>query len=834
MGIFLAPVAPFFKSEEGNFIASIEINNVNAQIAGTNTIQHNGPDKENTAAPAPTSNGFASALLSGTLGVVLSVINGILSIIFQVVAVFTQAAATFLDFFIYYSTNSDSYTTGFIEKAWSAVRDIANMLFIITLLYVAIKTILGLNVTNNKKLISAVVVIALVINFSLFTTKVVVDASNILAKVFYNNIKSIDGRVKDANGNYTTELENIDGQKSISVGLAQKFNPQKLFGKPSPTKGDGELIFITLLSIIVMLFMIYIFLSVAFLFLGRVVGLWISMIFSPLAFISYAVPFDIPGLGHKQWWNELLKNAFLAPIFIFFLYIIIMFADFIEVVPPPSLDIYDVVNSSMKTVLPFAIVIVLLMKAKEIAVTYSGKIGEMFISGAKMLGGLALGAATGGTALALSGTVGKLSSKAAGSEGLKDVAEKKGILGFGARMALKSANYGSKASFDLGKSPVGNLIGKAGLNLDNKAVKALGLGGDSTAGGYKGTVSRKQEKLEKDAELYKTKLSDAEVKSQGKYNNAKELNAARLKTFKDNIGKTGLMHSVAYSSAKAPEIFKKEKASDELLEQRAKGIKMGVGLAAGLATGGLGFSAGGAIGGLMGTKIAGAVTAAAGGALGIAGPAAKFITDNDAEKAAIKNLDKDITKSNKLKTEMDSLKQRREALENVMKSELEEKAKIEGKAFNRDEYIKRELIINEDEIESIKENSKTIRKNRSELETKLNSRISGREKDEISKKLEEFKNKEESLRKDLVVKTMRKFELTEAKDAADKITNIKSREEKLHESEPHPTKETYKDSGRAPASSGGSSSHKAEAHHEETPHEEENHAPAGDHAKHGH
>ena len=104
--------------------------------------------------------------------------------IWTVSANIVRFAGHILDYFVYYSTNSTSYDNVFINKGWGAVRDVANIFFIVTLLYIAIKTVLSLDSSGSKKMISYVVIIALVINFSLFTTKVVIDASNILAKYF--------------------------------------------------------------------------------------------------------------------------------------------------------------------------------------------------------------------------------------------------------------------------------------------------------------------------------------------------------------------------------------------------------------------------------------------------------------------------------------------------------------------------------------------------------------------------------------------------------------------------------------------------------------------------
>lgn len=227
-------------------------------------------------------------------------------------------AGQILDFFVYYSTDSNSYKGDFVLLGWAAIRDVANIFFIITLLYVALKTILGLNVTDNKKLIGTVIIIALIINFSLFITQLVIDGSNILAKVFYNNITSKD----KATGGMST---GTSGEKSISVGLISKYDPQKIISQDAYPSNIGLFIFTTIVLIAVTLYTAYIFLSVALLFVARVISLWMSMIFSPIAFISYATPFDIPGFGHKDWWKGLFENAFLAPLFIFFLYIIVLF-----------------------------------------------------------------------------------------------------------------------------------------------------------------------------------------------------------------------------------------------------------------------------------------------------------------------------------------------------------------------------------------------------------------------------------------------------------------------------------------------------------------------------
>ena len=326
---------------------------------------------------------------------------GILYTVWEASAWIARLGGSFLDFFVYYATNSSSYSNEFVSQAWGAVRDIANIFFIIALLYVAIKTILGLNVTDNKKLIGAVIIVGLIINFSLFTTKIVIDGSNILAKVFYNNITSTKTGTTDA------AIE-AGGQKSVSIGIINKFNPQEIVSDQTEyDKSPGTFIFITIMALLVTLYTAYIFFSVALLFLGRVVSLWISMVFSPIAFASYTVPFEIPGFGHKEWWKGLFENAILAPLFIFFLYVIILFTNFLK-----TITIYptgsDTIQHIMGVVIPFAIIILLLTQAKKLAVKYAGDIGKIVQSVGGAVGGLALGTAALSTAAVGRGTIGAI------------------------------------------------------------------------------------------------------------------------------------------------------------------------------------------------------------------------------------------------------------------------------------------------------------------------------------------------------------------------------------------------------------------------------------------
>jgi hypothetical protein len=271
-----------------------------------------------------------------------------------------------------------------------------------------------------------VVIIGLLMNFSLFATRLIIDMSNILARVFYNQNTIVVGEVqKDSQGKPLPVQSALGefGEIRLSEAIVSKVDPQKLIIesqkiesiKISGATGDedqthtsegittGSFILFVLLTTAVNLVGIMAFLSSALIFVGRVVMLWLAMILAPLAFFSYTVPAlqSVKMVGWKNWWPDTLKMAFVAPVFVFFMYIIVGFMS-------KGLGLID---ASLKTgylglpfvvsiVVPFIFIMVLLMKAKSVAVDMSGEIGGALSKAGASVGKFALGAA-GGAVLGL-------------------------------------------------------------------------------------------------------------------------------------------------------------------------------------------------------------------------------------------------------------------------------------------------------------------------------------------------------------------------------------------------------------------------------------------------
>ncbi len=357
-------------------------------------------------------------------GVLAAIQNGVVWLFEKILTILSYLVgiiATLVDYFIFQSISSSSYRLPFIERMWEIVRDFTNIIFIFALLVVAFKMVLGMG-ANAKKTMVKTILIALVINFSLFTTWVIVDASNILAHVFYNKIDAKEGYfvapggvVKDKNSINQINGEENSGTKakSITTSLIAGVNNQgKSLSKQNENKESGSTeVLIRYAFLIVMMIMIgWVLLSVVYYFLARTIGLFVLAIMSPLAFASIAIgKEDIEWIGFNKWLNQLFGLAFMAPIYLFLIYVIVQFTETAFALPEAP---GTTLNRLLAVAIPMSATLFFLKFTENITKSLSGKLGAVAVEGIKQgiagtLGGgamLAMGAGmAGGIAIAGSG-----------------------------------------------------------------------------------------------------------------------------------------------------------------------------------------------------------------------------------------------------------------------------------------------------------------------------------------------------------------------------------------------------------------------------------------------
>jgi hypothetical protein len=362
-------------------------------------------------------------------------VEGSYYLFYVIPSFFLYISAYIFNVLIFITLNGALLSKGFVSEAWGVVRDLSNIFFILILLYIAIRVIIGMGGHGVKQMIARVVIMALLINFSMFFTKIVIDSSNILALVFYNKIEV---NKVDSQGNVRPYPKTGYNEKDAAGALVDAFNPTKLVsqdflnsarildvdinGNEIPNQSNrvapGILIGMIILSGILMLFASYCLLVAGLSFLGRLIELFVLIIFSPFAFMSSTVP-RLEGmeyLGWKSWIQRLIDVSFMAPIFMFFMYFIFMLIHskiFDGLVTATKTKI---IESILSIVLPALLILILLLKATEFAKKGSGKFGEVVISTAKLATSLAVGGTALGVAAAGRATVGTTMKKASLSE----------------------------------------------------------------------------------------------------------------------------------------------------------------------------------------------------------------------------------------------------------------------------------------------------------------------------------------------------------------------------------------------------------------------------------
>lgn len=355
--------------------------------------------------------------------------------------------ATIFDTVAAWSFDATILNSTMVSTAWGTVRDIANLALIFALLYIAIATILQMGGVQLKRAVASVIIVGLLINFSLFVTRVVIDGSNILASGLYSKITAVSS-TSSTFGTYS--IGGVD-VKSVSARIVAAFNPQKMLTdelvtswRNSPDSGGtSSFFFVFVFAAILNLVATYLFLKAALLLVGRVVMFVFLMISSPLAFVASALPAGGGGFS-KKWWSSLIDQALVAPVFFLFLYVIttVYSSSLIAGIlsgPANNGFIPFLVNMALH----FIVIIVALFIAIKITTGLAGEAGSY----ATKIGGAVVGGAVlGGAGYLARSTIGAGATRMAESNRFKEFAANNPMVGRWSKAGLDKV---SGASFDL-------------------------------------------------------------------------------------------------------------------------------------------------------------------------------------------------------------------------------------------------------------------------------------------------------------------------------------------------------------------------------------------------
>lgn len=461
-----------------------------------------------------------------------------------------RGAAGLMDIFMAYSLGSFIYKNSFIDTGWTVVRDVCNIFFIFILLWTAFKMVINNNHFKAQEVIVNIIVIGLLINFSLFFSKVIIDMGNISARVFYNQIR-ITGSAQDEVVSKINTVGDVQ-PKAISEALANGLDLTaisddgfKMLAKETGYLPLGTVWLLLFLGTIVNVAAAWIFIKVSFAFLGRILSLWMAMIFSPFAFTSTIIggghgagggPLDMKKIGWTDWLRNILEASFYPALYLFFVFLIILLInDKFVMNLVGKTDELAATPFLIVTLFKIAFVIGLLKVsgdfAKKMAGTFGGELTAVAGKAAAFVGGAAIGIATGGAALAGSRILGsRAAATLGGKEGdrLRSVAtmdlkqfegtpefEKKKREQDKAKAKLLSLDKKANSSYDLRNTRIAQGLSSAtGLNF-NAGVGSIGLGTNTTAGGFQAMKDRKAVKENEREEKFKKLLGDKQVNVNG-------------------------------------------------------------------------------------------------------------------------------------------------------------------------------------------------------------------------------------------------------------------------------------------------------------------------------
>ncbi|HRH25326.1 MAG TPA: hypothetical protein PLD99_00005, partial [Parcubacteria group bacterium] len=245
----------------------------------------------------------AAKMVLGSFDFVGVILSPLVIALVKVVSWITMLSGVVLNASIYYTVIAMSENIGrlpAIDITWTVIRDVANMGFIFMLLYSSIMTIVGRD-KDTKGLIVKMVIAAVLVNFSLFFTKVIIDVTNLLALTFYKAI---------APGALLGPQNFLNA--GLSNGIIDALGTQKLWQMYGSI--DSSVVLTSaVMTIIVLIVTTFIFSAMAVMFIVRYVALIFVLVLSPIMFLSMVFP-GLSGYASK-WKSTLIGQAVFAPVF---------------------------------------------------------------------------------------------------------------------------------------------------------------------------------------------------------------------------------------------------------------------------------------------------------------------------------------------------------------------------------------------------------------------------------------------------------------------------------------------------------------------------------------
>lgn len=313
------------------------------QQQGPSTIGLTGCPSALQAATSP----LASFLLNPTCIVSFLAIGA--NIVLKLSAYILYLAGNLFDYSIEIAVNSAQFIRGLaiVDPTWAAIRDFLNMTFIFILIYISWQILLGKAGYNVKTSVGRLVLVAVLINFSLFGAKLMVDGSNIISLNIYEGIKAKE----------TGSAESVRGSVSARVmtalGMTSVYKFEDAFdNKTVPGCGDvpSTILTVGIFGTILMVIITITFLLPALLFFLRMLNILALLITSPLLVYGYVIPHPKLKEMSDKWFSNMMHVVKFPILYMLMLYVsLAMFAQLVSTNVGNKLSVISILCQTIKT-----------------------------------------------------------------------------------------------------------------------------------------------------------------------------------------------------------------------------------------------------------------------------------------------------------------------------------------------------------------------------------------------------------------------------------------------------------------------------------------------------
>lgn len=241
--------------------------------------------------------GAVGAAVSKVLALIALIITSVVGLLIKL----------FVEILIQVAQYNDIIGVSTVVEGWVIIRDLCNMFFILILLVIAFGTILRQENYSAKKLLSKVLIMAILINFSRMFFGLIIDFAQVIMLTFVSSFRD--------SGGFFIDAFNVDGVLSFSP------NDNNVIDS---AVGPWTVVLAVIsgaLASIITLVVVAVILAVL---VVRIVMLWIYAILSPFVFLGWAFP-PLQKYTNRIW-EDFIKQVMVGPILAFFIWLALITA----------------------------------------------------------------------------------------------------------------------------------------------------------------------------------------------------------------------------------------------------------------------------------------------------------------------------------------------------------------------------------------------------------------------------------------------------------------------------------------------------------------------------